>query len=83
MPVIMENMLLWHIKLLRTFFIVCGCLNDCADKPEFIKLVPKSIVGAGNSVDLDDAPEEKLAAIVVRKIMGVKNPRKNSEIFYN
>ena len=48
--------------------MVCGCLTACADKPEFTKLASKWIVVAGNSVDLNNAPEEKLAAIVVRKI---------------
>ena len=57
----------WDIGIL-----VCGCLTACADKPEFTKLARKWIVVAGNSVDLDDAPEEKLAAIVARKMKKLK-----------
>lgn len=57
----------WDIGIM-----VCGCLTACADKPEFTKLARKWIVVAGNSVDLDDVPEEKLAAIVVRKTTGMK-----------
>ena len=52
--------------------LICGCLTACADKPEFPKLARKWIVVAGNSVDLDDALEEKLAAIVARKMKKLK-----------
>jgi hypothetical protein len=53
----------WNIGIL-----ICGCLTACADKPEFKNLARKWIIVAGNSVDMDNAPEEKLAAIVERKI---------------
>jgi hypothetical protein len=58
----------WGIGIL-----VCGCLTACADKPEFKNLARKWIIVAGNSIDLDSAPEEKLADIVSDKIMGM-NP---------
>jgi hypothetical protein len=48
--------------------LICGCPTACADKPEFKNLARKWIVVAGNSVDFNIAPEEKLAAIVARKI---------------
>jgi len=38
------------------------------DKPDVRGLARKWIVVAGNSVDLDDAPEEKLADIIARKM---------------
>jgi hypothetical protein len=53
----------WDIGIL-----ICGCLTACADKPEFKNLARKWIVVAGSSVDLDNAPEEKLTAIVASKI---------------
>jgi hypothetical protein len=53
----------WDIGIL-----VCGCPAACAEKPEFKNLARKWIIVAGNSVDLDDAPEEKLAVIVASKI---------------
>jgi hypothetical protein len=53
----------WDIGIM-----VCGCLTACADKPEFKNLARKWIVVAGNSVDLNSAPEEELADIVVRKL---------------
>ena len=52
--------------------MVCGCLTACADKPELTKLARKWIIVAGNSVDLDNAPEEKLADITIRQITGMK-----------
>ncbi|PKN37899.1 MAG: hypothetical protein CVU62_09270 [Deltaproteobacteria bacterium HGW-Deltaproteobacteria-2] len=48
--------------------LVCGCLTACTDKPEFKNLARKWITIAGNSVNMDSAPEEKLAAIVASKI---------------
>ena len=48
--------------------LVCGCLTACADKPEFRNLARKWIIVAGNSVDLDNAPEEALADIVALKM---------------
>ena len=58
----------WDIGIM-----ICGCPTACADIPDVKGLARKWIVVAGNSVDLDDAPEEKLAAIVVRKITGMKH----------
>jgi hypothetical protein len=55
-------------KLWDTGILVCGCLTACADKPEFKSIARKWIIIAGNSVDLDSAPEEALADIVVRKL---------------
>jgi hypothetical protein len=57
----------WDIGIM-----VCGCLTACADKPELTKLARKWIIVAGNSVDLDNAPEEKLADITIRQITGMK-----------
>ena len=54
---------LWDIGIL-----ICGCPTACADKPEFKNLARKWIVVAGNSVDLNNAPEEILANIVTIKI---------------
>ena len=48
--------------------LICGCPTACAEKPEFKILAHKWIVVAGNSVDLNNAPEEKLAAVVASKI---------------
>ena len=48
--------------------LICGCPTACADKPEFKNLARKWIVVAGNSVDLNSAPKEVLADIVVRKL---------------
>ena len=59
----------WNVGIL-----ICGCLTACADKPEFKNLTRKWIVVAGNSVDLENAPEEKLADIIVDRIMGM-NPK--------
>ena len=53
----------WDIGIL-----ICGCPTACVDKPDVKDLARKWIVVAGNSVDLDDAPEEKLAAIIARKM---------------
>ena len=57
----------WDIGIM-----VCGCLTACADKPELTKLARKWIIVAGNSVDLDNAPEEKLTDITIRQITGMK-----------
>jgi hypothetical protein len=51
-----------------TGILVCGCLTACADKPDFKNLARKWIIVAGNSVDLDNAPEKSLADMVVRKL---------------
>ena len=57
----------WDVGIL-----VCGCKTACADKSEFKILARTWIIVAGGSVDLDDAPEEKLAAIVASKIKNNK-----------
>jgi hypothetical protein len=48
--------------------VVCGCPTACADKPEFKNLARKWVIVAGNSVDLESTPEEKLADIIADKI---------------
>ena len=53
----------WDIGIL-----ICGCPTDCVDKPDVRDLARKWFMVAGNSVDLNDTPEEKLAAIVARKM---------------
>jgi len=57
----------WDIGIL-----ICGCPTACVDKSDVRDLARKWIMVAGNSVDLDDAPEEKLAAIVARKMKKLK-----------
>jgi hypothetical protein len=53
--------------------VICGCPTACAYKPDFNNSTRKWIIVAGSSVDLDNAPEEKLAAIVVRKIQHLQD----------
>ena len=53
----------WDIGIL-----ICGCPTACVDKPDVRGLARKWITVAGNSVDSSDTPEEKLAAIVARKM---------------
>jgi 4-hydroxybutyrate CoA-transferase len=53
----------WDIGIL-----ICGCPTACVDKPDVRGLAQKWIIVAGSSVDLDNAAEEKLAAIVARKM---------------
>ena len=48
--------------------LICGCKTACVDKTDVRGLARKWIVIAGNSVDLDNEPEEVLADIVVRKL---------------
>jgi hypothetical protein len=57
----------WDIGIM-----ICGCPTACVDKTEFTNLARKWIIVAGSSVDLDNAPEEKLADVVSRKITGMK-----------
>jgi hypothetical protein len=57
----------WDVGIL-----VCGCPTACADKPEFKNLARKWIIVAGSSVDLDNAPEEKMADIIVLKMKKLK-----------
>ena len=53
----------WDVGIL-----ICGCPTACADKPEFKNLARKWILIAGNSVDLENVPEEKIAEFVAGKI---------------
>jgi len=53
----------WDIGIL-----ICGCLTACADKPDSKNLARQWIIVAGHSVDLENAPEEKLVAIVTGKL---------------
>ena len=57
----------WDIGIM-----VCGCSSACADKPEIRNLARKWIIVAGNSVDLGNIPEEKMADVIVRKIFARK-----------
>jgi len=57
----------WDIGIL-----VCGCKTACADKQNVRGLAPKWIIVAGSSVDLNNAPEEKLAYIIARKMKKLK-----------
>ena len=51
-----------------TVILICGCPTACDDKTDVRGLARKWIIVAGNSVDLNDTPEEKLADIVARKM---------------
>lgn len=51
-----------------TGILICGCLTSCADKPALRNLARKWIIVAGNSVNHHNAPEKKLAEIIVNKI---------------
>jgi 3-hydroxyacyl-[acyl-carrier-protein] dehydratase len=53
----------WDIGIL-----ICGCPTACVDKLDVRDLARQLIVIAGQSIDLDNMPEEKLADIVVQKI---------------
>ena len=57
----------WDIGIM-----VCGCSTACVEKPEIRNLARQWILVAGKSVDLENAPEEKLAAIATRKIKKLK-----------
>jgi 4-hydroxybutyrate CoA-transferase len=57
----------WDIGIM-----VCGCLTACANKPEIRNLARKWIIVAGNSVDLENIPEEKMADVIVRKFFAQK-----------
>ncbi|MFA5322681.1 MAG: hypothetical protein WC373_08395 [Smithella sp.] len=48
--------------------LICGCPTACADKPDIKNLARKWVIVAGSSVDLDNAPEEQLAHVIVDKI---------------
>ena len=53
----------WDIGIL-----ICGCPTACVDKPDVRDLARNWIMVAGNSVDLNNAPEKELAGIVVSKL---------------
>ena len=53
----------WDVGIL-----ICGCPTACADKPEFKTLARKWILVAGNSVDLENLPEAKIAEFIFSKI---------------
>jgi 3-hydroxyacyl-[acyl-carrier-protein] dehydratase len=53
--------------------VICGCPTACADMPNVKGLARKWIIVAGKSIDLDNILEEKLAAIVVRKIQHLQD----------
>jgi hypothetical protein len=57
----------WDIGIM-----ICGCLTACADKPEFKNLARTWIIVAGNSVDLNNAPEKELADIVAGRIIKLR-----------
>jgi hypothetical protein len=51
-----------------TVILICGCPTACVDKTDVRGLARKWIIVAGNFVDLNDTPEEKLADIFARKM---------------
>ena len=57
----------WDIGVL-----VCGCSTACADKPDVKNFARQWIFTAGNSVDLENIPEEKMAGVIVKKIYSLK-----------
>jgi hypothetical protein len=57
----------WDIGIL-----ICGCSTACVDIPDIRNLARKWIIVAGSSVDLDNAPEEKLADIIALKMKKLK-----------
>jgi hypothetical protein len=56
----------WDIGIL-----ICGCLAACALKPDVKNLARQWIFVAGNSVDLENIPEEKMADVIVKKIFAL------------
>ena len=57
----------WDIGIL-----VCGCSTACVEKPEIRNLARQWIFVAGNSVDLENITEEKMAGVIVEKIFALK-----------
>ncbi|OGP67489.1 MAG: hypothetical protein A2W27_11755 [Deltaproteobacteria bacterium RBG_16_44_11] len=57
----------WDIGIL-----VCGCLTACVEKPEIRNMARQWIFVAGNSVDLENITEEKMAGVIVKKIFVLK-----------
>ena len=56
----------WEIGIL-----VCGCLAACAHKPDVKNLARQWISVAGNSVDLENISEKKMAGVIVKKIFAL------------
>jgi hypothetical protein len=54
----------WDIGIL-----ICGCSTACAEKPEIRNLARQWIFVAGNSVDLENITEEKMADVIVKKFL--------------
>jgi len=52
-----------------TAILVCGCPIACADRPEVRRLARRWIRIGGTTVNLESVPAEKMAEIVVRKIL--------------
>lgn len=48
--------------------LVCGCPVACANRPEVKGLARQWVLISGPMIDLEMVPEEKMAAVVVRKI---------------
>jgi hypothetical protein len=57
----------WDIGIM-----VCGCSSACVGKPEIKNIARQWILVAGKAVDLENAPEEKLADMAARKIKKLK-----------
>jgi len=53
--------------------LVCGCPSACAQKPELTDLAGQWIVIAGKTVNLQELPEDQLAAVVAEKIKETKD----------
>ena len=57
----------WDIGIL-----VCGCSTACANKSAVKNFARQWIFVAGNSVDLNNLQEEKMADIIVKKIFALE-----------
>ena len=57
----------------KTGMLVCGCSSACAQRPGLDDLSRQWVVLAGNSVDLQVLPEDRLAAAAVQKIREIRN----------
>ncbi len=56
----------WDIGIL-----ICGCSAACADKPDVKNLARKWIFVAGNSIDLQNFPQDKMADVIVKEIFAL------------
>jgi hypothetical protein len=52
--------------------MVCGCPAACMDRPEIRNLAGRWIAVAGSLIDLAIVPEEKMAAVILQKIVNPK-----------